>query len=150
MQVTIHINIQSHLAWSCQEKLHCFHRKIQRLRTPLGCDKKNKNPNCEAFEKVPIIVVEAPDSGRINQDILVDVTFVVFNGCGQFGRFEESIEKNLVRISLITKYSGCHCTTDIHQRTPTYHYKTSTPGVYTLQFEGARDAPSINNTITIQ
>jgi hypothetical protein len=116
----------------------------------IGCDKKNKNPNCEKFEQVPVVEVDAPLSGTINHDIPVGVTFVVFSGCGQFGRFEESVEKNLVRINLIAKYSGCICTADIPMRKTTYHFKTSTPGVYILQFEGVGDAPAVSDTITIE
>jgi hypothetical protein len=115
----------------------------------LGCDKKNKNPNCEAFEKVPVVAVEAPDTGMINQEIAVEVTFVVFNGCGQFGRFDEVVEKNLVRINLIAKYSGCICTADIPRRTTTYSFRTSTPGMYILQFDRP-EGPAIRDTITIR
>jgi hypothetical protein len=116
----------------------------------VACDKKNKNPDCEKFEQVPVIEVNAPLSGMINQDIPVGVTFVVFSGCGQFGRFEETVEKKLVRINLIAKYSGCICTADIPIRKTNYHFKTSTPGVYILQFEGMRDVPAVSDTITIE
>jgi hypothetical protein len=116
----------------------------------IECDKKNKNPNCEKFEQVPVVEADAPISGMINQDIPVKVSFVVFSGCGQFGRFEESVEKNLVRINTIAKYSGCICTADIPMRKTTYHFRTSTPGVYILQFEGVRDAPAVTDTITIE
>ena len=116
----------------------------------IGCDKKNKNPNCEKYEQVPVVEVDAPDSGTINNDIPVGVTFVVFNGCGQFGKFEESIEKKLVSIKLIAKYSGCICTDDIPRRTTTYHFNASTPGVYILQFEGARNTPAVSDTITVE
>ena len=116
----------------------------------IGCGKKNKNPDCGKFEQVPVLEVDAPASGRINEDIPVVVNFVVFNGCGQFGRFEESVEKNLININLIAKYSGCICTDDIPGRTTTYHFKTSRPGRYILKFEGVRDAPAVSDTINIE
>jgi hypothetical protein len=114
-----------------------------------ACDKK-ENRNCDSFQKVPVIETESAYSGIVNSVVPVKVTFIVFNGCGQFGRFEQTIHQNLIRIRVIAHYSGCICTADIPRRTATYSFIASKPGTYVVQFEPVSDAAIIQDTITIR
>jgi hypothetical protein len=104
---------------------------------------------CESFQKVPAALIEGPDAGSVNQVIRVTVSFHVFNGCGQFGRFEETTTGNTKKISIIAKYSGCICTDDIPTRKATYKFTAVNPGVYYLQFNSS-DSTYLRDTLTIE
>jgi hypothetical protein len=104
---------------------------------------------CESFKKVPAALIEGPDAGTVNQVITVTVSFAVFNGCGQFGRFEETTTGNTKKISIIAKYSGCICTDDIPTRKATYKFTAVNPGVYYLQFSSS-DSTYLIDTLTVK
>lgn len=115
----------------------------------LACHKKN-NSTCLSFEKAPIIAVDGPHAAKVNESISIKVSFVVFNGCGQFGRFEESVVENLTKISVIAKYEGCRCTLDIPRRETQYTFVAPSAGEYVMEFEAVDAEHTIRDTITVQ
>jgi hypothetical protein len=102
--------------------------------TLLGCTKKNTDNICLSFAKAPVTKVEGPITALVNQEIILTVSFSCFNGCGQFGNFDEAINGNLTTISVNAKYEGCICTQDIPTRQTTYKFKKSQKGSFDLKF----------------
>jgi hypothetical protein len=113
-----------------------------------GCVKKCSEP-CEHYAKTDVFEVEGPDTATIKQDIDFQVSFIVYNGCGQFGQFQESTSGNTTTVEVIALYAGCFCTHDIPRRQTTFTFNKEQPGTYYLQFR-ASATTFIRDTITIR
>ncbi len=99
-----------------------------------SCDKKMEDNTCTSVVKAPVSKIEGPTSALLNQEITLTVSFGCFNGCGQFGSFEETTLGNSTTILVNAKYVGCICTQDAPTRKTSYTFKRSQQGVYELKF----------------
>ena len=100
-----------------------------------GCKKKHDR-NCVTFRQGYAIAVSGKDSGNTNEDIKLQVSFSVMNGCGQFERFEEIREATSRRITIVARHTGCLCTQNIPVRETEYVFRATKTGTYYLQFAG--------------
>ena len=99
-----------------------------------GCDKQQDKDNCLSYKKAPVISIVGANTASVNQEVVLTVSFGCFNGCGQFGNFEETIAGNTATINVNAKYEGCICTQDAPIRTTLYKFKKSQTGSYELKF----------------
>ena len=89
------------------------------------------------------------NTALVNQEVVLTVSFGCFNGCGQFGNFEETTTGNTSTINVNAKYEGCICTQDAPIRTTLYKFKKSQTGTYELKFwQGA--SSYLTYTIIVQ
>ena len=100
----------------------------------MGCSKKQYDSNCLSYSKAPVTKVEGSAIASANQEISLTVSFVCYNGCGQFGNLEEVIAGNETTIIIHAKYEGCICIQDVPIRQTLYKFKKSKPGAYYLKF----------------
>jgi hypothetical protein len=117
--------------------------------TLLGCTKKNVDKECISFSKAPVTKVEGANTALVNQEISLKVSFGCFNGCGQFGNFDETITGNVTSISVNAKYEGCICTQDAPIRQIMYKFKKSQAGTFDLRFLKTENT-YITHTIVVQ
>ena len=115
----------------------------------LNCTKKENNSKCLSYEIGPVTNVGGPATGFVNQDIFLLISFGCYNGCGQFGYFEQSFNGNTAIINVIAKYQGCICTQDTPIRQTIYKFRAAQPGTYYLKFLKTTGNYLID-TITIQ
>lgn len=99
----------------------------------LSCEKIDDGP-CRSFAKAPVTKVEGASTASVNQEIDLTVSFQCFNGCGQFGNFDEVVAGNTTTITVNAKYEGCVCTLDLPIRQVTYKFKRSQTGTFDLKF----------------
>ena len=99
-----------------------------------SCNKTQDDNKCLSYIKAPVIKVEGPNTGLVNQDINLTVSFGCFNGCGQFGNFEQTSNGDTTTINVIAKYEGCLCTLDAPLRQTTFKFKVTQTGTYYLKF----------------
>lgn len=100
-----------------------------------GCIKKHAdNKPCLSFTKSPVTKVEGPVNALVNQDVILTVSFQCFNGCGQFGNFDQVHSGNTTTVSVTAKYEGCVCTQDIPIRQITYKFRQSQTGTFEIKF----------------
>ena len=99
-----------------------------------SCNKTQGDNKCLSYIKAPVIKVEGPNTGLVNQDINLTVSFGCFNGCGQFGNFEQTSNGDTTTINVIAKYEGCLCTLDAPLRQTTFKFKVTQTGTYYLKF----------------
>ena len=99
-----------------------------------SCNKTQDDNKCLSYIKAPVIKVEGPNTGLVNQDINLTVSFGCFNGCGQFGNFEQTSNGDTTTINVIAKYEGCLCTQDVPIRQATNKFKVTQTGTYYLKF----------------
>ena len=99
-----------------------------------SCDKQKDVQDCLSFTKAPITKIEGGNDALVNQEVGLTVSFGCFNGCGQFGNFEQTSNGDTTTINVIAKYEGCLCTQDVPLRQATYKFKVTQTGTYYLKF----------------
>ena len=114
-----------------------------------SCDKQQDKNNCLSYKRAPVISIAGPNIASVNQEVFLTVSFGCFNGCGQFGNFEETITGNTSTINVNAKYEGCICTQDAPIRTTSYKFKKSQTGIYELKFSQGENS-YLTHTINVQ
>ncbi|MDX1827904.1 MAG: hypothetical protein R3342_00010 [Lutibacter sp.] len=104
------------------------------LLANISCSENDKN-DCIENKLAYVTSVDSPSSGVINEIINIEVNFGVSNGCGQFGEFIETENRNVKIIEVKARYEGCVCTQDAPIRTVNYEFATQTSGDYELRFK---------------
>ena len=99
-----------------------------------SCIKKKEEDKCLSYAKAPVTKIEGATTASVNQELNLTISFICFNGCGQFGNVEETISGNTTTIVVNAKYAGCIWTQDVPTRTTLYKFKTSQAGTYELKF----------------
>ena len=117
--------------------------------TLFGCNKKHEDSSCFSFTKAPVTKIEGANSALVNQEIILTISFGCFNGCGQFGNFEEVNSGNATKITVNAKYEGCICTQDAPIRQTTYKFKKSQTGTFDLKFLQTENT-YLTHTIIVQ
>ena len=115
----------------------------------LGCDKKHEDTSCLSSTKAPVTKIEGANSALVNQEIILTVSFGCYNGCGQFGNFDEVFSGNSTTIAVNAKYEGCICTQDAPIRQTTYKFKKSQTGTFDLKFLKTENT-YLTHTIIVQ
>jgi hypothetical protein len=99
-----------------------------------NCIKPIEDKNCVSFEKAGVVKVDGPNTGLVNQDLALNVSFGCLSGCGQFGYFEQSENGDTTLLRVNAKYEGCICTMDAPIRITEYKFRKTRPGTYYLKF----------------
>lgn len=86
-------------------------------------------------KKSLVTAVTGPETGDLNQDVTLNVTFAVENNCGAFNRYIETTEGTTKNIEVEAKYEGSDCGTTATTKTTTYKFKSATAGTYSLKFK---------------
>jgi hypothetical protein len=112
-----------------------------------GC--KKEEDVCRAVKNNAVVDVQSPAAGSVNQDIPINITYAILNGCGSFENIDQQINGNTVTIYARTKYEGCICTQDYHESLTVYNFRATQAGTYTLQFLKP-DNTWITRTVSVQ
>jgi hypothetical protein len=115
----------------------------------LGCDKNKVDEDCIEYRTAFVRNVTAPSNGTTNNDIPIEVSFTVINGCGNFSEFLETRNGNNKSIEVQTKYEGCICTQAVETLSVIYVFNEQTTGFYELIFRSS-DTNFISVSITIE
>lgn len=106
---------------------------------------EDDNRNCLGFETENVSTVDSPETGKVNEQVEMLVTFNARNGCGEFERFVESGNDFSRTIETIVRYEGCVCAEYIQTITTTYTFTPEAPGEYEFQFKsGENDYITVN------
>lgn len=117
----------------------------------IGCNKdddKGQDDKCIENVLASVTAVNAPSTAMVNETINIEVSFQVFNGCGQFGRFIETQNGNSRTIEVEARYEGCICTQDAPIRKVNYEFVPKNAGNYELNFKSVQSS-SITVDITV-
>jgi hypothetical protein len=114
-----------------------------------GCTKKNRDSGCLSYQLAPVTKITGPDSGYVNQDISLIVSFGIFNGCGKFGNVEQTQNADTTFIKLNAKYEGCICTQLAGTMDTTFSFRANHAGIYFLKFLQP-DQSYLTDTLFIQ
>lgn len=104
---------------------------------------------CISYEEAPVISIDTPEQGTLNQAIPIKIKFNVRNGCGSFSSLSETNSGNTKTITVKAKFEGCYCTQSIVTIETTYDFKATTRGAHILRFPQS-NGDFLTHTINIQ
>lgn len=113
-----------------------------------SCSKEEPENNCVENKIAYVSSINSPSTGKVNENINIEVSFGVNNGCGNFGKFIETQNGNTKTIEVEARYEGCVCTLDAPTRKKNYVFKTQNSGNYILKFKSS-STEFINANLTI-
>lgn len=102
----------------------------------MSCSKE-QDSNCIENKIAYVTLINSPSTGSVNQNINIEVSFGVNNGCGNFGKFIETQNGNTKTIEVEARYEGCVCTQDAPTRKTNYVFKTQNSANYILKFKSS-------------
>lgn len=101
-----------------------------------SCSKEPEN-NCIENRIAYVSSINYPSTATVNENISIEVSFGVNNGCGNFGKFIETQNGNTKTIEVEARYEGCVCTLDAPTRKSNYVFKTQNSGNYIFKFKSS-------------
>lgn len=102
-----------------------------------SCSKEEPENKCIENRIAYVTSINSPSSGTVNENINIEVSYGVNNGCGNFGKFIETGSGNTKIIEVEARYEGCICTMDAPIRKTNYVFKTQISGNYILKFKSS-------------
>lgn len=98
----------------------------------------------------PSLVTEVtgPTTGKINEELTLEVSFTVDNNCGSFNKFVETSVENTKTIEVESKFQGENCEAKPVTKKTSYKFKAEVEGTYILNFKKS-DTTFITQTIII-
>lgn len=97
-------------------------------------DDNNGEPALVTKESL-VTAVTGPETGDLNQELTLNVTFAVKNNCGTFSKFIETTQGTTKSIEVEAVYTGSNCGFTPTTKNTTYKFKSATAGTYSLKFK---------------
>jgi hypothetical protein len=96
-------------------------------------DVKTTNPTT----KVALVTeVKGPATGKVNEELSYDVTFIVDNACGEFNKISEATIGAVKGLQVEAKYPSEVCTQQVPDPKKTvYKFKSATKGTFEIKFK---------------
>jgi len=96
-----------------------------------------------------VTLVDGGETAAVNQEVKLNVSFIVDNLCGSFGKFTEVSEATGKSIVVEAKYEGENCGQAIDTLVAEYKFKAATAGSYILKFKKSA-TESVNHTVVVK
>ncbi|MDT0685085.1 hypothetical protein [Autumnicola psychrophila] len=118
------------------------------LITFVSCDEDDSR-ECIGHRTEFVSEVNAPETGKNDQPVEIEVIFFVNDGCGKFQKFIESGTEDSKTIEVQARYEGCICPEIYSEITAVYTFTPSEAGEYELKFKsGEIEFIKVNLAIT--
>jgi hypothetical protein len=113
-----------------------------------SCSTSSDEPYCYTSTGSASLAVTGPETGQVNQQLVYNVSFKIFNTCGEFDSFAEStgFPKNIVAK---VNYEGCNCRAEETTVTKQYNFTATASGTYVLKFATNDVNTPITKTVVI-
>ncbi|WP_276380407.1 hypothetical protein [Flavobacterium sp. H4147] len=96
-------------------------------------DEKPVVPNVKA---ALVTEIKGPATGKVNDELSYEVTFVVDNACGEFDKISEVTIGAVKGLQVIAKYPSEVCTQQVPDPKKTvYKFKATAKGTYDIKFK---------------
>ncbi|PBJ16133.1 hypothetical protein [Flavobacterium sp. ACN6] len=80
--------------------------------------------------------ITGPATGKVNEELSYDVTFVADNACGEFDRISEVLIDKVKGLQVEVKYASEVCTQQVPSPKKTvYKFKSDTKGTFEIKFK---------------
>lgn len=113
-----------------------------------SCSTSSSEPYCYTSTGSASLAVTGPETGQVNQQLVYNVSFKIFNSCGAFDSFAEStgFPKNVVAK---VNYEGCSCKAEETTLVKPYTFTATAAGTYVLKFATNDINTPITKTVVI-
>ena len=101
--------------------------------------------------KVALVTeVKGPATGKVNEELSYDVTFIVDNACGEFSKISEVTIGTEKGLQVEAKYPSEICTQQVPDPKKTiYKFKSATKGTFEIKFKKS-DKEFITTKVVIE
>lgn len=80
--------------------------------------------------------VKGPATGKVNEELSYDVTFIVDNACGEFSKISDVTIGTEKGLQVVAKYPTGVCTQEVPEPKKTvYKFKSATAGTFDIKFK---------------
>ena len=103
-----------------------------------SCSNDNDAPSIpESITKVALVTeVKGPATGKVNEELSYDVTFLVANACGEFSKISEVTIGGVKGLQVEAKYPTGVCTQQVPEPKKTvYKFKSAVKGTFEIKFK---------------
>lgn len=96
-------------------------------------DKPGPNP---AVRIASVTAIDGPATGKVNEELSYDISFVGDNACAEFSQFSEIIIEDVRGLQVEVKYPSEVCTLQIPEPKKTvYKFKSAVKGTFEFKFK---------------
>ena len=100
-----------------------------------SCSSDDDSSTAPVFKTAFVTAVTGPETGAINEELSLNVTFTVDNACGVFDKVVATTAANTQTIEVKAKYAGNNCGTTPTTKATVYKFKPTAAGTYLLKFK---------------
>lgn len=103
----------------------------------ISCSNDDDNSTPSPVTKSALVtVITGPETGKINEELSLDVTFIAENACGQFDRISEVMINKVKGLQVEVKYPSEVCTQQVPEPKKTvYKFKSAEKGTFEIKFK---------------
>ncbi|WP_394774288.1 hypothetical protein [Flavobacterium sp.] len=103
----------------------------------ISCSNDDDKPVTNPTTKVALVTeVKGPATGKVNDELSYDVTFIVDNACGEFSKISETTIGAVKGLQVEAKYPSEVCTQQVPDPKKTvYKFKSATKGTFEIKFK---------------
>jgi len=102
-----------------------------------SCSNDDDNNTPAPTAKAALVTeIKGPATGKVNDELSYDVTYVVDNACGEFDKISEVTIGSVKGLQVIAKYPSEVCTQQVPEPKKTvYKFKSATKGTFEITFK---------------
>lgn len=103
----------------------------------ISCSSDDKVHVPNPSSKVAFVTeVKGPETGKVNEELSYDVTFIVDNACGEFDKISDVTIGTEKGLQVEAKYPSEVCTMQVPDPKKTvYKFKSATAGTFEIKFK---------------
>ena len=103
----------------------------------ISCSNDDDNPTPSPVTKSALVTaITGPATGKVNEELSLDVTFIAENACGQFDRISEVMINKVKGLQVEVKYPSEVCTQQVPEPKKTvYKFKSAEKGTFEIKFK---------------
>jgi hypothetical protein len=105
--------------------------------TFVSCNNDDEETTPASTTKTALVTeIKGPATGKVNDELSYDVTYVVDNACGEFDKISEVTIGEVKGLQVIAKYPSGVCTQQVPDPKKTvYKFKSSVKGTFEIKFK---------------
>lgn len=105
--------------------------------TFVSCSNDDDEKTAPQTEKPALVTeVKGPATGKVNDELSYEVTFVLDNACGEFEKISEVTIGTVKGLQVIAKYPTGVCTQQVPEPKKTiYKFKSAAKGTFEIKFK---------------
>ncbi len=103
----------------------------------VSCNNDDDETTPASTTKTALVTeIKGPATGKVNDELSYDVTYVVDNACGEFDKISEVTIGEVKGLQVIAKYPSGVCTQQVPDPKKTvYKFKSSVKGTFEIKFK---------------